>query len=84
MFVPCVWRRLSFVSSDHLAEINAQAQMHLARVREAAQAAHERLESGLLNAGAETRPIEPDNEQPEEPRASLVDWDDPPNYEPEQ
>jgi len=76
---------LSFVSPDHLAELSAQAEVHLARLREAVQAAHVRLESGLLNAGAATRPIVADDEPPAEmPRASLVDWGDPLLYEPEQ
>lgn len=73
------------MSPDHLAELSAQAEVHLARLREATQAAHERLESGLLNAGAATCPIEPDREPPAQaPRASIVDWDDPLFYEPEQ
>lgn len=72
------------MSPDHLAELSAQAEVHLARLREATKAAHERLESGLLNAGAAARQIEPDPEPPAEaPRASLVDWDDPLYYEPE-
>jgi hypothetical protein len=57
------------VSPDHLAEINAQAQEHIERLREATQSAHERLNAGLPKPGLPVRAPAP------EPVVRMTDFD---------